>query len=356
MIVTQLQLNLGEELRLDSHIFVNKKAWDKYTDIQLDNYIIDVFNYYRKKGFPYFDLNQKEIIKIFNHMCTVDTSTLLLEDNKLKQHLFGLNLVNYYMPHMWDVKCNKFTSPMDCFNNDKMLMRAISKVIQLSDHMSDATMRGALSWTTGTHRVSNFKPSIAKYIYDHYGNNGHALDYSSGFGGRLFGAMTSDNLNSYTGTDPSTKTFNGLLEMVNDLDSKPTIILHNKPFEDLDLEDNFYDLSFSSPPYFNTEEYSYEENQSFMRYNTAELWRDNFLKVVIEKNYKAIKKGGHFIINVANVKNYETLEDDTVKLSKEAGFEYIKTYKMALSSLMSKDSGFKYEPIFVFKKSTERWI
>jgi len=45
---------------------------------------------------------------------------------------------------------------------------------------------------------------------------------------------------------------------------------------------------------------------------------------------------------------YPTLEKDTLQLADEAGFKLEKTYQMALSALMK--NGFKYEPIFVFKK------
>jgi hypothetical protein len=331
-------------------LFINHKVWESYTESELEDYTNNVFEYYKCNGFPYFELTETQIKSVYSKMKELDTSTLLQPDNKLKQIMIGLNLVNYYMPHMWSVKCNKFSSPMETFTNDEMLMKAVKKRINLGDNMSDAGMRKSLSWTHGTHRVSNFRPSIAKYFYENYSNNGDVLDFSSGFGGRLLGAMVS-NIKSYTGTDPSTKTFKGLEKMVEELslDTTPEIILYNKPFEDLDLDlDLEYDLAFSSPPYFNTEEYSYEDTQSFIRYNSVESWRDNFLKVIIDKNYKLIKKGGYFIINVANVSNYKDLEKDTMELALLCGFKYIKTYKMSLSSLMK--GGFKYEPIFVFQK------
>jgi len=149
-------------------LFINKKVWSKFSDEEMTSYINDVFLYYKKNGFPYFDLNESAIEKVFNKMIILDTDTLLLDDNVLKQIMLGLNLVNFYMPHMWDVKCNSFTTPMDCFNNDEMLLKAITKRVKYGDNMSDAGMRKTLSWTHGTHRVSNFRPSIAKYIYDNY--------------------------------------------------------------------------------------------------------------------------------------------------------------------------------------------
>lgn len=332
-------------------IFINKKIWKEFTEHELDVYVERVFNYYRKNGFPYFNMTDDKCVRVIDNLLGLDSLTLLEEGDILRQIMNGLNLANNFMPHMWETKCNSFTSPMETFKNDDMLRKAIWKRIRFGDNISDAAMRKALSWTHGTHRVSNFRPTIAKYIYDTYSNDGNVLDFSSGYGGRLIGAMVSNKVKSYTGTDPCLKTFNSLNELADFMsphcDNKE-IIIYDKPFEDLELKENHYDLSFSSPPYFNTEEYDYEDTQSFVRYPQQELWRDNFLKVVIENNYKALKDNGYFIINVADVKTYPELENDVLELSKQAGFTYVKTYKMALSKLMS--DGYKYEPIFVFQK------
>ncbi|MFM2393337.1 MAG: hypothetical protein RLZZ546_1319 [Bacteroidota bacterium] len=329
-------------------IFVNNKVWEKFSDEELVVFAKKVFEHYRKDGFPYFKLSETEIDKEIKKLRDYNTDSILQADNKLKQVMTGLNLVNYFMPHMWETKCHSFTTPMAAFDDDVMFMKAINKRIKLGDNMSDAGMRKALSWVSGTHRVSNFRPTIAKWIYDNFSGDGNVLDFSCGYGGRLFGALSSDKVKTYTGTDPCTETFNQLNNMNTRIKSDKTIILYNKPFEDLELENNVYDLSFSSPPYFNTEEYSYEETQSFIRYNTKAIWKDSFLKPLIEKNFSCLKQDGVFIINIANVKTYPTLEEDTLKICEEIGFKLFNTYKMSLSALMTK--GFKYEPVFCFKK------
>lgn len=326
-------------------IFINNKVWNNFSEEELENYIQKVFYYYKNNGFPYFKLDKYQQQKVFDKMVSFDTDTLLLEDNKLKQVMLGLNLANYYMPHMWHTKLHSFRPPIECFNDDDLLIKAIRKRIKMGSNMSDAGMRKALSWTHGTHRVSNFRPTIAKYIYDNYSGKGKILDFSSGYGGRLLGAMTSKKVKKYVGVDPCKKTYEKLKEF-----SKMGNIeceFYCEAFEDVNLNEK-YDLSFSSPPYFNTEEYSYDSTQSFIRYETKEKWRDNFLKKIIEKNYNLIKDNGYFIINAASVKTYKELPEDVLKISKDTGFKLIKEYKMTLSSLMK--SGFKYEPIFVFKK------
>ncbi len=333
---------------MSKNIFINNKVWNEYNDEEIKNFIQDIFNHYRKEGFPYFKLTEEKIEKEISKLKKYDTTSILQNDDKLKQVMMGLNLVNYFMPHMWETKCLKFTTPLDAFKDDNMFLKAINKRIQLGSNMSDAGMRKALSWVSGTHRVSNFRPTIAKWVYDNFSGEGKVLDFSSGYGGRLFGALSSDKVKSYTGTDPCTTTYNQLLQINKRIIVRKEVILHNKPFEDLELEKNIYDLSFSSPPYFNTEEYSYEDTQSFIRYKTKEDWRDNFLKPLILKNWNVLKNDGNFLINIANVKTYNTLEEDTIKIAQEIGFKLIKTYKMSLSALMAK--GFKYEPIFWFKK------
>ena len=331
-------------------LFVNKKVWKAFTDEELEEYKLKLFNFYKQHGFPYFDMTDEQCSRVVDNLLNFDSDRIILDEDYLKQVMNGLNLVNFFMPHIFEVKCRNFKSPMECFQDDEMLKKAIKKRLSMGDNMSHAGMRKALSWTHGTHRVSNFRPTIAKYIYDNYSGDGRVLDFSSGFGGRLFGAFVSQKVKTYVGTDPSTKTYEGLIKLKDYLQTKieKEVILHNQPFEDLELEDNSFDLAFSSPPYFNTEEYSYEDTQSFMKYDTKEKWRDGFLKPLVSNSYRYLKTDGYFIVNIANVNSYKNLEEDLLEIAKEKGFNLVKTYKMNLSKLMSK--GYKYEPIYVFRK------
>lgn len=336
-----------------SKLFINKKIWNTFTDDELTKYKADVFEHFREHGFPYFDLTQLDIDKIFTKLCDFDTDNVLLENDELKQYMLGLNLANYFMPHMFEVRCQHFRSPLDCFNDDELLKIAIDKRVRYGDNMSDAGMRKALSFTNGTHKVSNFRPTIAKYIYDNYANGGTVLDFSSGYGGRLLAALASENVFNYIGFDPATKTFAGLKNMLDYVGNGTTnTFLYNYPFEDcesiVDSHSQEIDLCFSSPPYFNTERYSNEDTQSYKRYPTVHQWNTGFLEKTTDICYNKLRDNGYYIINVANTRTHETLEADTVRIAEERGFVLQHTYKMRLSSLMGK--GFKYEPIFVFKK------
>ena len=54
------------------------------------------------------------------------------------------------------------------------------------------------------------------------------------------------------------------------------------------------------------------------------------------------------LINIANTPKYKFIEEETIRISKELGFKQEKTIELTLSSVMG--AGYKYEPIFVFKK------
>ena len=68
-------------------------------------------------------------------------------------------------------------------------------------------IRQSLKIYNGISSVSNFRPTAAKYIYDTYGGDGVTWDMSCGWGGRLLGALSSNSIKKYIGTEPSSKTF-----------------------------------------------------------------------------------------------------------------------------------------------------
>ena len=123
--------------------------------------------------------------------------------------------------------------------------------------------------------------------------------------------------------------------------------IHRQGSEDSVFGESF-DLCFTSPPYFDTEKYSDESTQSYIKYPTQDEWVDGFLRSTIENCYTGLKEGGYMLYNIANTPKYKFIEEQTVKISKELGFVQEDTVQLTLSSVMG--AGYKYEPIFVFKK------
>ena len=73
-------------------------------------------------------------------------------------------------------------------------------------------LRRMLSSYTNVKRVSNFRPTVAKAIYERYSpENGTVLDPCAGFGGRLLGCLTLSR--HYVGYEPNRNQYCGLKQM-----------------------------------------------------------------------------------------------------------------------------------------------
>ena len=251
----------------------------------------------------------------------------------------------------------------------------------------------------------NFPALTAKWIYENYTKHIdtdeplHIYDSSSGWGGRILGAMSSRKKFHYVGTDPNPDNFldeEGISRYeyvakfyndncVDDFSDKLTT------FFDVKKQGNTYelfqdgselisnnpkfqkykgklDISFTSPPYFNREQYSQDENQSFKAYGEYEDWRDNFLRPTLTTIYEYLKNDRYILWNIADIKIgksiYYPLEQDSIDILNELGCEYKGKLKMLMTRMVGLDpskSGiknsvkhdgkvYKFEPIFVFYK------
>jgi len=172
---------------------------------------------------------------------------------------------------------------------------------------------------------------------------------SCGWGGRLIGFLSAKNTKHYIGTEPSTKTYDGLLKIKKDFSYlRKKVDIYNQGSETFRPESDSLDLCFTSPPYFDTEKYADEETQSYIKFPTLDSWLNGFLKQTIENCYNGLKNNCYMLINIANTPKYKEIEDKTIELSKSIGFVQEETIQLTLSSVMG--AGVKYEPVFVFKK------
>lgn len=336
-------------------IFISRKTWQTFSEEETEEYVKAVFDYYRERGFPYYptdeDWRRKEYDKLRRFVEAGGAS--FDENDNLKQSMHGLSLAWSFFPHMFDVRCNGMKTPREVFDSDELFMKAIRKRMRLGDNMSDAGIRKMLKIFTGAQAVSNFRPTAACAIYNRYAPNGVVWDMSAGYGGRLLGFYVS-SARKYIGTDPCLRTMESLFDMERFLTSN-----YGSKGIELDLmgSENFtpvgevaepVDLCFTSPPYFDTEHYSDEETQSYIKFPNRESWTNGFLRKTFENCHTVLKPDGKMAINIANTRTFPDLEDTCVKTAESVGFKLIKTHKYLLSALNS--GGFKGEPVFVFSK------
>ena len=249
----------------------------------------------------------------------------------------------------------------------------------------------------------NFPALTAKWIYETYHINQTEpltiYDSSSGWGGRIIGAMSTRKKVHYVGTDPNPDNFIPELgisryEYVADFYNKNCVDDFSDSlvkFFDVKKQGNTYelfqdgseliqhnprfqkykgklDISFTSPPYFNREQYSQDEKQSLKAYGDYENSRDNFLRPTLTTIYEYMKNDRYILWNIADIKigesTYYPLEQDSIDILKELGCEYKGRIKMLMTRMVGLDpsksgiknsvehngKAYKFEPIFVFHK------
>ena len=312
------------------------------------------FEYARRRGFPHYNLTLDEMMKDYATFKRFDISKIVAPDNTVQQTQHCAGVCWSYFPHHWNVRTRKNKTPMDVWNDDTLLLKAIQSRIKwggkvaLDGTMSDADLRKAVRTYSGVQRVSGFRPSASAGIYHHYCKEGSTVwDMSAGFGGRLLGAVRSGKVKTYIGNDPSTPTFNGLQALAKDFGFIDIIL--NKSGSENWKPDREVDLCFTSPPYFNTEVYSNDPEQSCHKFTQVEAWNEGFLRETIRNCKSVLKQDGKMLLNVADVITHKTLEADTVRIAQEEGFGLKETLQLKLSSITK--GGFKFEPIFVFELS-----
>ncbi len=280
------------------------------------------FDHYRKNGFPYRKLKDFEMWQEFKELTEFQgegflykiNDSLGLVDSKVlsregTQGGLGQGICETFMPHQNAVKIS--TSPrtaIDTFLSDKYLKIAIGLAYKNTrGRISDSSLRTYLRLTHFTQYAANFRPALAKQIYDYF-KMPLIYDYSSGFGGRLLGFMASNfqqKDSKYISVEPCSETYAGLIKMVDFFDMHDFIELHKIGSEDF-LPPHYkekFGLAFSSPPYFNKEEYSEEETQSCIKFPVYQDWRDKFWFKTMENIHYLLKKDGIFIVNIHDIKD-----------------------------------------------------
>ena len=330
------------------------------TDEERERLVKWLFDLIRSRGnaVPIHTWSDDIFSKIVSSLCDLDTY-LIYQDGSYSLNNMGANILTQFFPEILDVVKGGKVSHRDFFKEDKRLTGYCRTVLKYCN--SPLEMFKMMSFR-GSSRCYNFRPATAKALYEVYGcPDCKVLDTSSGFGGRLLGFFTAKNTYEYVGIDPNTadscnkfilymgRYFTNKRAYVNKIGSEDFTIENYPQYE------NYFDISFTSPPYFNIERYSDDETQSHIKFNTYDSWVDGFYRNTIYNTCNALKIDGTFAINISwldNIKEY------TEEFLNDCGFYIIKEDKYLLrihprESSYGSDKMSKYEPIWVAKHYTE---
>lgn len=318
------------------------------------------FEYYRKIGFPYPNLTLYEIIHIFrklqNSKAKINKAKPNLFNTKVRvievQPIGDIQLAVYFHPHIWDSHAVGMRSSTQSFNIDKSLRKVMSLCMKNCGEITENNVRIFLRLVNGTQICSNFRPAVAKAIYDYFKPR-DVLDMSAGYGGRLVGFLASRCKGNYTGVDPSVQSCKGNTAIAKVLGESHRVLIACSPFEDMETLPKV-DLAFTSTPYFAKE--IYEKNnplQSRERYPEYKSWLRGFLKPMMKLTRQALTTKGIMALNIADVKigkNRYPLAKDTVRIAEHLGFKLIEQLEVAFFGFGKGLAKQKTEPIFIFGK------
>lgn len=312
---------------------------------------------WRTRGFPYPELSDAEKEKEFAWLRAAAPSSIL-NGQVILHTTVGLRLANSFHPQMWHVRVHG-RSPVDVFNNDEQLKRALRKAAKFWPNRRCWNAQCLRSVLRVMHRlrVSNFRPTAAKALIDRYCEpGGCVLDFSAGYGGRLLGALVLPC--KYVGVDPAVAQIAGLNDAIADLLSSAIgkASVHHGCAEDIlpRWSDASCSVVLTSPPYFARERYSDESTQSYLRYPTYEHWKAEFLFTVLRESYRLLGKRGHLLLNVANTGRYPVADDAELICRRYFG-PPLCILQMLMPASPAKRAGglrqhYRFEPVYVFRK------
>jgi len=327
--------------------------------------IESVFNIYREVGiYPITQFTAQglhdEIIKCFNKDIPIDSDISKLRFNQ------GGAICRFLFPNLRDVEQAGDKRTLNKkFNDDHMLKRAIEFCLKYKTSKSPVLPSGLKDGLEmmGGGVATNFKPMNAKAIYERYCPiGGHILDYSAGYGGRMLGALTSKNKYMYTGVEPNTETYSNLKTLkkhiTNAIDTQAVRII-NGCSEDVIKNLGKFDFAFSSPPYFNLENYCEEESQSHIKNKTLDEWFLNYVDPTVSAIHDRLKGGCLFAVNIADY-NYKgkpvKIVDRWIEAAKNIGFDFIGTdSELSMQTRRGvghggNERGTKKEGVYLFRK------
>ena len=316
--------------------------------------------------FPYYrtdDAFRKDLLDQFNAKLqwgdSIFSYSEATKEFTFKQNTLGITYLWTFFNALWaTIRCGKAKTLMEVFE-DKILLEELLKKYNLFNktNISDAKLREILKIPLGVQFVSNFRPTSAYAIYDIFledSDNATVWDPCAGFGGRLLGAVKAEKVKTYIGCEPSIQAYMGLSQLKTNLDKNDRIYttnidLYNERMENLKLEDNSIDMVFTSPPYFNLEEYSYDDTQSFVKYKDYESWLSGFMETLCDKAYRCLKPNKKFILNINAIPEHKDLHYASLNIALNRGFKLVAIHKYLISSKNKSVAG-RFEPIFELEK------
>jgi len=197
--------------------------------------------------------------------------------------------------------------------------------------------------------INQFRPIVAKWVYEHFQPKHGILDFSAGWGGRALAALSLGI--PYIGIDANKQleaSYHRMIEAVEpDPSTRSSIRLYFQPSETVDFSKFDYDLVFTSPPYFMIEEY-----EKMPAYGSKEAFLEKFFIPVTLSVWKNLRRRGHMALNMPE-EMFDAIKDHLPKTSERIKMPLSNrhpTNAVKRQTLGKKDKE-RFEIIYVWSKN-----
>lgn len=201
----------------------------------------------------------------------------------------------------------------------------------------------------GVRMCTNFKVSVAQAVYEYFDAR-VVFDGSSGWGDRALGALRASCVQQYYGCDPNVllrEGYDGIQDLAAKVGTKVSLV--TSPVEDFayDAPDSEWpkpDLIFSSPPFYDLEDYVPGcGSQSLTKYAGYDAWLTEWFLPQFVRQLAFLPVGGRLVYYLANVGGYDIISSLIETGSKTPGI----VYDGAMPNLCGEPGSYRY-PVFFF--------
>ena len=346
-------------ITINGNKITSEYMWSLNTE-ERNKLLKDVFEYYRDKGFPAETYDDKFLIDSFKKLEKADQHKII-DANGYVSNFGQLCLPvcrHFCSDKFWQASSESMTSIEDVFYNDDLFIKVLKnrmgwnvtteggEVRPYMFTLSDSMIRCGIRNSGYGYGVSNFRPIIAKYIYNKYlaGEISPTVyDFSAGWGARCLAAMSLRY--NYIGVDPLTSdNINDMIKFYKnskELYIPGSHICYNVCSQDevlYELLPNNIDLAFSCPPYFNLEVYSKDATQSYNQYSNYNDWLEYYWRPTIKICHNKLKDAGKLVFIIKDRYGKLDLKEGMEKIIFEEGFKFVESlqYKTSVNHLSNK--------------------
>lgn len=357
----------------------------------------------RDKKLPFPDKDVAEVEKRFKQLLQKQEDFISEPHEHWTKHEYDFDLKKYFgtiqLGHAYNDVSNHFhreerykaggynrLSPIEAWNGvgltDEQWKKALNgflsplfRSVNNFRKIEDEEYMFCFRLSSPVYTAAQFKPNVAKLIYEKFSKNGNVIDFSCGWGDRLAGFYAASNTKNYLGTDPNAalhENYKRQIEFYCPMANGKRAEVHVSPAESYNWKNHnkIYDLIFTSPPYFSTETYAKgsecQKDQSWYNYKTIDSWLNNFLFKTLTNCDNILMKNGLVVLNIFDIEMKKNQRLEVCKplvnfMQQELKYEYLGHLGMRIKQRPKKFkseehkakfmASYYIDPMWIFKKN-----